>query len=210
MKRKALLALGFVVCTILVTAGATFALFNASAGPADANFTAARLALSSTRDDGDTAPGPCFYVTAAQGQTPSGVPGHLPTGVWAPGNAHNRTLVVSNSAPASSLDAWLTQVRATLRPGSDAALADKLYVVITTPQAASPYDYVTVAEGTLTEFLAGKALAYPGGGKVPCWLDGTRPLKFAVSFASDADNTYQGLSLVVDFTVVAEQMVHNP
>lgn len=211
-KKRAILALGLVVSTVLLTVGATMALFTDTVEPAEADFSAGRLVITSERNNGDPVPGPCFYVTTDQGQqtTPPYDDGRIPTGVWAPGDVWSRTLVVHNNrSDGSTLHAWLTGINATLSADSDAILANKLYVIVRAPEDSTD-EYQKVAEGYLSDFIAGKTLAYPGGSKVPCWLDGNRPLKFTVSFDSDAGNDYQGKNLVVDFTVSAQQMVHNP
>lgn len=207
MKTKLWLAMGSALVAAAVGLGGTLALFSDTAD-ADLEFMAGRLCLDAQRNDGESVPGPMFYVTPEQGETPGGVPGLFPTGLWAPGDSPQRTLTVSNPTSCSSLNAWLDTVQASLQPGSDAMLADKLWVEITTPQVGTE---IKVAEGWLSDFLAGPVeLRYPGGGRIPLNLGSNRHVKFRVTFDITADNSYQGTNLVVDFTVNAVQMDNNP
>lgn len=209
--KRAMWLLAAVLAAIAVAAGGTFALFTASTSPADATYTAGTLCITNERDNGDPIPGPMFYVTAAQGQTPGGIPGDLPTGLWAPGDSHRRTLIVRNPTSCSSMGAWLTSVRANLASG-DAALADKLWVEIRTDHnhAVPPGDEI-VAQGWLSQFLAGNVpILFPDGHKINLGLSSYRFLHFTISMPLDTGNAYQGLGLVVDFEVNAEQMPNNP
>lgn len=207
MKKKLWLAMGSVLTAATVGLGGTLALFS-DAAPSSVDFVAGRLCIDAQRNDGEAIPGPMFYVTPSQGESPGGVPGQYPTGLWAPGDSHQRTLTVSNPTSCSSMHAWLDTLQASLQPGSDAMLADKLYVTVTTPQLGTE---VTVAEGWLSDFLTGPVLLrYPDGSRVPLYLTSNRHMKFHVNFDVTADNSYQGTNLVVDFTVNAEQMPNNP
>lgn len=222
MKFKALgLALAGSAVAVALVGGATFALFTASTGNSQNDFTAAKTCLSSYRDNGDVVPGPMFYVTAAQGATPppASTPGSFPTGYWVPGDTNTRKLNVQNGNPPntpvdnSCINLWLTGVSATAT--GDAMLADKLNVTI---KANHPLQgYVTVASGTLTQFLTGNMplawpAAYPvmGSQFVALPNSSIQDLQFTVNFDSSADNTYQGKNLVVAFTVSAVQQTHNP
>ncbi len=223
-KTKFLLALVLVLTTAVFVGGGTYALFSASTETSSNDLTAGRLVINSKRDNGDIIPGPMFYVTAAQGQTPSGQNGTIPTGIWAPGDHVRRTLIIENDryyisdgtlVQGSTLDAWLKSVRANLKSG-DAALAKKLNVVISTDQeilngGLKNNAEKIVAQGTLEQFLAGEIeLKYPDNTKIPMYLPSVRNLHFDITFDRSADNTYQGKSLVVDFTVNTEQMTNNP
>ncbi|MFZ5815197.1 MAG: hypothetical protein ACOY93_07825 [Bacillota bacterium] len=207
MKKKLWLAIGSGLLAATLGLGATLALFSdAETGAQD--WTAGRLCIDAQRNDGEAVPGPMFYVTAEQGETPDGIPGMFPTGLWAPGDSHQRTLTVSNPPSCSSMHAWLDALEASLQPGSDAMLADKLYVEVTTPQVGTE---VKVAEGWLSDFLGGAVpLRYPDGSRIPLYLGSNRHVKFLVTFDLTADNSYQGTELVVDFTVHAVQMNNNP
>ncbi|HWI50923.1 MAG TPA: TasA family protein [Symbiobacteriaceae bacterium] len=210
MKKKLLLA-SAAFLAVAVGVGTTFALFSDSTSSTN-NLTAGTLCLSSERNDGDPVPGPMFYITPAQGATPPplSLPGSLPTGYWAPGDQHTRTLTIFNPISCSSMNAWLTSVQATMHPGGYLPMADKLWVEILTPQGASPGD-VKVGEGWLSTFFAGPvAIKYPDNSKIPLNLTANRHMKFRVKFSLDADNSYQGQTLVVDFKVNAEQMPNNP
>lgn len=207
MKKKLWLMIGGGLMATLIGLGTTLALFS-DMRHSYSIFTAGTLCIDAQRNDGEPIPGPMFYVTAAQGATPGGIPGQNPTGLWAPGDFHQRTLTVSNPDSCSSMNAWLETVQASLQPGSDAILAEKLYVEVTTPQQGVE---VKVAEGWLSDFLAGpKPLLYPDGTRVPLYLTSNRHMKFKVTFDLTANNDYQGKTLVVDFTVHAVQMTNNP
>lgn len=207
MKKRLWLAMGSGVLATVIGMGATLALFS-DAKQSNQNFVGGRLCIDAHRNDGEAIPGPMFYVTAAQGTTPDGVPGMYPTGLWAPGDSHHRTLTVTNPTSCSSMDAWLDSVQASLHPGSDADLATKLYVQVFTPQVGPE---VKVAEGWLSDFLAAPVLLrYPGGGRVPLVRSANRHVKFNVLFDLTADNSFQGKELVVDFTIHAVQKKNNP
>ncbi|MBF7083259.1 hypothetical protein IT084_09760 [Desulfallas sp. Bu1-1] len=206
IKKKFFLALAVVLCTIALVTGGTFALFTDSTSPADTSFTAGQLVITSERDAGDTVPGPMFYVTAAQGATPSGQPGIYPTGVWAPGDFYMGTLTVYNRAP-STLDAWLVSTQADLQSGN-AAMADKLWVEVFHPEmVGSSMTDVKIAEGWLSTFLAGPVAFNKN---LPCMLGGNCQLHFKVTFDRSAGNDLQGEELVVTFAVNAVQKKNNP
>jgi len=207
MKKKFWLVTVAAMTAIALGMGGTMALFSDSA-TGQSDFIAGTLCIQAERNDGEAVPGPMFYVTPQQGETPLGIPGQYPTGLWAPGDEHQRTLTVSNPASCSSMNAWLESVEASLQAGSDADLADKLYVEITTPQLGVEKK---VAEGWLSDFLSGPvAMSYPDGSRIPLYLTSNRHLKFNVLFDITADNSFQGKELVVDFTVHAIQMDNNP
>jgi len=211
MGKKLLMYMGSAAAVAALSIGGTLALFT-DTETASADFVSGTLCLTSERNDGDTVPGPMFYITPEQGKTTSGAPGTLPTGLWAPGDSHTRTLTVENPADCSSMDAWLTSVQARLTEGvSDQyeAMADVLYVVVKTPQGGGPD--VVVAEAPLRQFLAGPVpIAYSNGDKIPVYLSGNRHMKFEVTFDRSAGNEFQDKTLVVDFIVNAEQMRNNP
>jgi predicted ribosomally synthesized peptide with SipW-like signal peptide len=205
---KKILLLGSAVTVVALGVGTTFALFSASA-TSNNNFTAGKLCITADRNDGDPVPGPMFYITPAQGQTPGGILGTLPTGLWAPGDTNTRTLTVTNPTSCSTMDAWLTSVQATMHPGGYLPMADKLWVKVYTPQGGGPD--VLVAQGPMSTFLAGPVpIQYPDTSKIPLYLSSNRHMKFEVHFDINADNSYQDKTLVVDFTVNSVQMPHNP
>lgn len=210
MKRVWMIAAAVLLTTLLATAG-TLALFNAAADPATSTITAGRLCLTSRRDNSDPVPGPMFYVTTAEGETPSGVPGTHPTGYWAPGDTHRRTLIVDNPDTCSDMGAWLTHVTANLQAGSDVMLADKLWVEVRTDHEHGTNDDI-IASGWMSQFLApgGKTILFPDNHKIPLPLPSTRFIHFTVTMPLDTNNDYQGKSLVVDFAVHAVQQPNNP
>lgn len=210
MKKKLLLASSAAVLAIALGVGTTLAIFSATA-TSNNTFTAGTLCITAERNDGDPVPGPMFYVTPAQGATPPplNLPGTLPTGLWAPGDSHTRTLTVYNPTSCSTMSAWLTSIEASMHPGGYLPMADKLYVEVFTPQGGGPD--VKIGEGWLSMFLAGPvSIQYPGGAKIPVFLSANRHVKFKVSFDLSADNSYQGKTLVVDFKVNSVQMPNNP
>jgi len=158
MNKKLLMVLGSTAAVAAVSIGGTLALFS-DAKSATGDFAAGTLCITSERNDGDTTPGPMFYITAEQGQTPDGLLGTLPTGVWAPGDSVTRTLNVYNPRSCSTMDAWLTAVSARLTegiPNQYVQMADELTVVISTPYGeGSNAPTVTVAEAPLRDFLDG-------------------------------------------------------
>ncbi|MFZ5814774.1 MAG: hypothetical protein ACOY93_05680 [Bacillota bacterium] len=197
MKRIWILAVAFVVMAAVAGGGMTLALFSAQSATADQEFVAGTLAIEAHRDMGDGIPGPMFYIDAAGGGTD---PNQYPTGLWAPGDEHHRILQVENIG---SLDAKLTHLRASLQSGS-MYLADKLDVTVTLDPAGTQ----VVAMGKLSDFInADQAFL---GGPLPALVGDVINLHFFVSFPLDADNSYQGLSTVVTFTVYAEQLSNNP
>ena len=192
MKRLVALALSAVVLLTIIGGGATFALFTAQTTNTNSQITAGTLAITADRDNGDTVPGPMFYIG------PGG--GLMATGEWAPGDAYHRVLQVENTG---SLAAWLKHVRASLDSGSR-ALADKLSVKVTTDAAGAQ----VVAQGTLGQFIdADQAFT---GGPISADAGDVIDLHFWVMLPLNADNSYQGLSAVASFTVYAEQKAHNP
>ncbi|HEY3365138.1 MAG TPA: hypothetical protein VGK74_08815 [Symbiobacteriaceae bacterium] len=211
MRAKLWIALGaLVVMALGITAG-TMALFSAQTANSDASFMAGTLNLDSYRDQGDSIPGPMFYTTPLEGQTPGGVPGNRPTGLWAPGDTNMRVLMIRNTG---SLDALLTGVRASMHVGSSRALADKLEVRVTTAAPAgqdpfaNPGAFTVLASGTMGAFIDNDQM-FPTKqllvhGPAP------KPLYFWVRLPLDADNSYQNTSLYVDFTVYGEQKRNNP
>ena len=209
MKKQLLLA-SSAVLAVALGVGTTLAIFSASTSSTN-NFTAGKLCITADRNDGDPVPGPMFYITPAQGATPPplNLPGTLPTGLWAPGDEHTRTLTVSNPTSCSTMSAWLTSVEASMHPGGYLPMANKLWVEIYTPQGGGPD--VKVGEGWLSTFLAGPVpILYPDTTKIPVFLSSNRHMKFEVKFDLSADNSYQGQTLVIDFKVNSVQMPNNP
>lgn len=205
MRKKALLAIGAAAIMTLGVSAGTVALFSAQSGPSQAILTAGTVNLKSWRDQGDTIPGPMFYTTAAEGQTPGGVPGLYPTGPWAPGDTVMRVLMIRNNG---ELDAWLTGIDADLVSGSTHLAAELNYRVTTDVAGAN-----AVASGNLAALIAGTAtfaspIALDAIGPVP--TRAPKPFYFWVSLPLDADNSYQSETLRVDFTVNASQKRNNP
>ena len=208
MRKTFWLVLAAVLVTISLAVGTTLALFTDSNYGAQ-SITSGTLCLTSDRDDGEPVPGPMFYVTTDQGQTPDGRLGTLPTGVWAPGDEVIRTLIVNNPKTCSTQDAWLDYATATLA-SPDSTLADTLQVEITTSKPGVLGDFV-VAKTSLRSFLNGPVpLRYADGTRVSMALTSVRFLHFSVTFDKSASYMYQGKSLVVDFQVGGVQKKNNP
>lgn len=202
MRAKAMLALGgAVVVSLGVTAG-TLALFSATTPSQNSNVTAGTLSLTSFRDQGDTINGPMFYTTPVEGvSSPGGLNGLLPTGYWAPGDTKMRVLMVRNTG---TLDAWLTGVGATMHAGTSSHLASKLEYKVTLDAAGLN----VLTSGTLIDLIntdqAFSSNVALNIGPVP------KALYFHVHLPLNADNSYQGETLRVDFHVLAIQKKNNP
>src|SRR5690606_2356304 len=129
------------------------------------------------RNAGEAVPGPMFYITTAGGATPDGTPGLYPTGLWAPGDQHKRTLTVTHDPACSTMHAWLASAEATLTDDSYAAMADQLLVTVFAADASG--DKVQVGEALLSDFLAAPIdLRYPDGGRIPLLLGGNVQMAF--------------------------------
>lgn len=111
MKKKLALLISVVVLAALAVGGATYALFTDDAINKNNTFVAGTVDIDSYRDGFDTIPGPMFYTTPEEGKTPTDPPydGLKPTGIWAPGDTHIRSLVVYNKG---SLDVVLNKIAA--------------------------------------------------------------------------------------------------
>ncbi|HWI60524.1 MAG TPA: hypothetical protein VNT75_01660 [Symbiobacteriaceae bacterium] len=159
---------------------------------------AGTLALAIERGGGDTSPGPLFYGTSFEGQTPDGRPGLLPTGPLAPGDTIRRTLTVRNTG---SLDASVTSVSADLTDGSR-LLADAMQVLVTADAAGAQ----PIAWGSLSEFLARPQ--FFATGVIDLKPGETATLYVWVSLPLSLGNQYQNLRSVVSFGIHAEQRGH--
>lgn len=191
MRRIWLTGLAGAVVVAAMGLGTTLALFTAQAGPSLNQATAGTVQIEANRDNGDTVPGPMFYIG------PGG--GLYGTGAWAPGDEFHRVLDVENIG---SLDAWLTGVSAQQEDG-DRSLADLLQVRVTT----DPLGANVVAAGTLGAFIDATQPFTPPLGH---YVGDVQQLHFWVAMPLSANNSYQGQSVQVGFTVYAEQMAHNP
>lgn len=199
LKRVWLLAAAACLAAAIGVGGATMALFTAGTPNADNQFTAGTVAIDAQRDMGDGVPGPMYYLTTASGGNP---PNQYPTGYLAPGTGGeflHRVLQVEN---VGSLDAKLITLRGTLQSGSK-YLADKLTLKVTT----DPFGANVIASGTVGSFIDADQTISPAIELAPGDLAN---LHFWVEFPLNADNSYQGLTAVVRFTVYAEQLAHNP
>lgn len=201
MRTKRILLIGAAAVMALMAATGTLALFSAATAPTDTHFAAGTVSIGSYRDMGDSIPGPMFYTTPAEGQTPNGTPGLRPTGYWLPGDTFVRALFVENHG---TEDLWLMGVGANMHPGTSRHLAEKLQAKVTTDLAGVN----VLVSGTLADLIDAyhpfsAKLALPVG-------PAPRALYFHVTLPLDADNSYQNETLRVDFDVNAEQMAHNP
>jgi len=196
-----LLALGGVLATSLAGGGLTYALFGASADPAETEVKAGTVELYGYRDQSDTIDGPMFYITAAgDGMSTKGVPGRYPSGYWAPGDTVKRVLALRNTG---SLDAKLKTLSASI--SGDEALARALDVKICSTTTCSAAVYFS---GTLWDLAQNPQ---PLSGPVEMTKNGpTKLLHFVVTLPTSAGNELQGKSVEADFTVYAEQLRNNP
>lgn len=204
MRKKAILLLAAITAMAVGVTAGTYALFTASTAPANNIFVAGTLQIDSYRDNGDTINGPMFYTTVAEGDVdgPLG-PSIHPTGLWAPGDEHVRVLIIEN---VGSLDAWLTSLGADEHPGSSMHLANKMDYWVATDAAFTD----VVASGKLGSLITTDVNfthQIPSIVGPPAVI---QKLYFKVKLPLDADNSYQGLDLIVDFHVNAVQMKNNP
>lgn len=195
MKRISILFISIAIVAAMV-GGGTMALFSDAETSNNNEFTAGTLDLTADRVN-DTIPGPMFYTTEDEGQTPDGLPGLNPTGYWKPGDTHHRALQLENIG---SIDGCLKHARASLTSGSR-HLADKLQVRITTDADGNE----VVASATLGQFIDSDQVFNPG--PISIYVGDIVNLHFWVTLPSDADNSYQGENLVAGFSVYAEQVV---
>lgn len=202
LRRIALLAAA--IGALVFTSSATFALFRAQTTSAQSSFTAGTISFSSQRDNGDTTPGPMFYVNSSD---PTANNGKFATGLWAPGDSHTRLLNITNDG---SLAGWITSVQATETVSS--SLKDQLSVQVLALEPGSATTYETVASAPLNSFLAGQVpLAFPDGSRIPIEANGSQvDLRFTVTLNQGAGNAYQGQTEVVSFSVNGVQMKNNP
>lgn len=208
MNKSFWLATAGAAVALALAAGTTLALFSAQAPPQHDTFSAGRLCLTNVRDNGDlsTSPGPMFYINNNDPNTGHGNQG---TGVWAPGDEYSRILNVTN--PPGCLDAYIVSTTAVLQSG-DATLATKLNVVVKAKDPATQ-NWVQVATGPLSTFLGGQVqMRYPGNPttKIKLPNPSIQDLLFVIDFDKNADNTYQGKDLVVNFEIGATQMANVP
>lgn len=215
-KSKLFLALCMVIGMTVLVGGSTLALFSAQSATSN-TFTAGTLTITTKRDDGQPVPGPMFFVNDSQGMAEVAPGVFVPpnpntaTGLWAPGDSHAKTLIVENPRTADNLDAYLTSVQATLNAGSDAELADEMYVsVYYLNKTVFPPQAIDVAHGYLSDFVAGPVLLKLNGQKIPVSrYNGAVDLQFLVAMDQDAGNQCQDKTLVANFIVNAEQQDNN-
>lgn len=218
MLRKWVLVASLVGATIMGGAGLTLALFTDHADTEEpARFVAGTLNLQGDRDQGDSIPGPMFYIDAEEdGRAGNGEPGKYPTGLWAPGDAHHRVFQIENIG---TLAAKITRLSAKLEEG-DLEFASILDVKIYDGALLDPDGTLLlpepnlIYEGQLGDFFdTGVELSDPivlepydedwGAG-------GLAEFGILVSFPREAGNRYQGDSIKVTFSAYAEQAKNNP
>lgn len=198
MVRKWALAMSLVGVTAMAGAGITFALFTDTAGPVERQITAGTLRIEGNRDMGDTVPGPLFYISnTGDGMSEDGLPGIHETGLWAPGDKHERVFQIEN---VGTLDAKLVSLRAELQSGSQ-ELIDVLQVRVT-----DDYDNLLLS-GTLADFVAADQFFSPAI-ELAVW-DNVN-LYIEVELPLSAGNDLQGETAVVKFSAYAEQLRNNP
>jgi spore coat-associated protein N len=103
-KKVALYAASSLLATSLVVGGASFALFKSSATNGPNLGTAGTVEITAKRNDVPNN-GPMFYTESVAGAV-----GGMPTGLWAPGDAHTRGLFLKNEG---TLEAKLATITAT-------------------------------------------------------------------------------------------------
>lgn len=190
----------------MLVGGATFAWFTDSKTIGKNSISTGTVYITAVRDDGDTYPGPLFYTTPEEGRTPSGVNGVRPTGLWRPGDSHERTLVLFNQ---SSMKVRVTRVSAAiesgLAPDTDAynEFINKLNVKIYKNSSTVLYN------GPLAGLLGSGSAA--GGGITMEPLNIMYPsasivsLIYQCSLDTSAGNALQGAQPKISFSVTVQQ-----
>ena len=182
--------------------GATYAFFTDVAANTGNTFGAGTVEIVLKRDMGDIpAVGPLYYTERPQDAAPT--TWKFPTHEWAPGDAVQRILIIQNTG---SLDAKVTSIGASMS-GGDRLLADKLQIKIT--DSSGKVLLPALPNTTLT---IGQLIDHPEEleSAVPITVrQRLTQLRFLVSLPTDADNSYQGKSLNLDFNVFAEQVANN-
>ncbi|WP_043713583.1 hypothetical protein [Symbiobacterium thermophilum] len=208
MIRTWVMAAALVLVTALAGVGVTFALFTDSREGGSHELVAGTVRIDGERVN-DTVRGPMFYIDgASDGVTHDGQEGLLPTGLWAPGDAHHRGFQIEN---VGTLDVKLTGMTAELKAGDevlagalDVKIYDDLYLDedghVLNPEATLIYS------GKLAEFL-GSGMSFP----TPIELapGDLASIGILVSFPLDAGDAYQGTTIKVTFSAHAEQLRNN-
>ncbi|HLN64105.1 MAG TPA: SipW-dependent-type signal peptide-containing protein [Symbiobacteriaceae bacterium] len=234
MKKKLLLVSSAFVTTLALVAGVSLALFTDDVSNSGNSFVAGELCLDTVRDRSDPTPGPLFYTTRVEGATydaanpPApqdlGLFPHewetLPDGrPWAPGDYDDAILDVHNCADLGLyLDTLSIGDYVITKPDGTPGSADYLDYFTLTVEADMPNGTKkVVAQGSFTDFLAGKELR---------WFTGTPPaltqrwyyvahgganhhLYFHVELDRGMGNAFQGYSLVARFDISSVQSKHN-
>jgi hypothetical protein len=133
---------------------------------------------------------PKFYTTAVQGRTSDGQPGRLPTGVWAPGDAWQRSLVIKNQHPTNVMG--LSQLEVTLT--GDTTLAQWLTLTVTGPGNQVLYQGA-LANAAATTVQFGQPVALNPGAQ--------QTLYFSVRLDRNTTNPWQGKTVQANFQVDA-------
>jgi len=208
MIRKWLMTAALVLVTAVAGAGVTLALFWDSKEGGSQHLVAGTVDITGDRVN-DTVRGPMFYIDGAtDGQTDDGQDGLLPTGLWAPGDAHHRGFQIEN---VGSLDVKITGLSAELQSG-DTELAGLLDVEIYDDLYLDEAGNVINPQANLV--YSGKLANLFGSG-----MSFTPPIELApgdlasigilVSLPLDAGDEYQGTSIKVTFSAHAEQLRNN-
>lgn len=157
-------------------------------------FHSGRLTLSVERAEPETPNGPLFYTTAAEGAGPDGLPGQLPTGLWAPGDRFERVLIVRNQG---DLPVVVDGVAVVNLVGSDLATVAQV-LVSAGPGGESPLTWSTVGELSKLPhlFVGGPRTLLPG-----------QAMRLYVTASLDraVGNAYQEKRIRFDLQVLGEQ-----
>lgn len=213
MSRKLFLAVTTLAAIALGTGGGvSLARFSATAPPAPVTFEAARVSIVAWRGRGDRVPqpvqwtgweAPMFYTTPQEGAYPAPPEGKYPTGLWAPGDEHERVLRVKNVDP--DFVVRLEAIDAVLR--GDIDLAPWFHVHVRDPLNQVIY------QGTLADLATGPhPFVDTIGNHSFLVMHGysEQQLFFTVTLDRDAPNDLQGKSLKADFRVYAGQHRNRP
>lgn len=155
-------------------------------------FQAGTLDLQVERGEPGSPFGPLFYTTLEEGIGTDGLPGQLPTGLWAPGDRFERTLTVRN---AGSLPVQVSGVAVVNLTGS--ILADVAKVQVYRGSDLLTWGTVTELANLPHLFVDGPQRLQPGE---------SLSLLVVASLDRSVGNAYQGKRLRFDLQVLGEQV----
>lgn len=156
------------------------------------NLRAGTLRLSVERQAPDSPFGPLFYTTAAEGMGTNGLPGQLPTGLWAPGDHVTRHLTVRNEG---TLPVQLAGVAVVNLTGNELAEVLQLRIY----QGTELLTWGTAREmAKLPRLFVSRPVKLEPGESITLTVE--------ASLALSVGNPYQGKEVRFDLQVLGEQV----